>query len=219
MSSPESISRRLVAVAGGLWKTRSVFQGVWEGAGRGLGGGSLPYPGRPPAGEMGARGKRGSFPQPREFGLRPLSGSLQVTADQALLNGAPAGTVQTLTRLADTALPGVYTASAGMLAGTGVCGSAVRAAIFHTGRPPLAREGTGEEGSFPKTRKLGHCLLRVLRSKPFRANPQLARHSVRCATRHRRRTPGAPTLRRPAYAATSSSSRALRVRMMLLRRA
>ena len=27
------------------------------------GGGSLPYPGRPPAGVMGVRGKRGSFPQ------------------------------------------------------------------------------------------------------------------------------------------------------------
>src|SRR5579885_90218 len=46
--------------AGGLWETRSVFQGVWEGAGRGAGGGSLPYPGRPPAGVMGAGG-RGAF--------------------------------------------------------------------------------------------------------------------------------------------------------------
>jgi hypothetical protein len=46
-------SREPAAVAGGLWETRSVFQGVWEGAGRRGGGGSLPCPGRPPAGEMG----------------------------------------------------------------------------------------------------------------------------------------------------------------------
>jgi hypothetical protein len=53
---------------GWLWKTRSVFQGVWEGAGGRGGGGSLPHPGRPPAGVMGVRGKRGLFPQkPAEF--------------------------------------------------------------------------------------------------------------------------------------------------------
>ena len=61
ISSPSLLLAAVVA--GGLWKTRSVFQGVWEGAGWGDGGGSLPYPGRPPAGVMGVRGKRGRFPQ------------------------------------------------------------------------------------------------------------------------------------------------------------
>ena len=46
-------------MAGGLWETRSVFQGLWEGAGRVVGGGSLPQPGRLAAGVMGVRGKRG----------------------------------------------------------------------------------------------------------------------------------------------------------------
>lgn len=61
MSGVLLLSPLLAVVAGGLWETRSVFQGVWEGAGREGGGGSLPYPVRPPAGEMGVPGEEGEF--------------------------------------------------------------------------------------------------------------------------------------------------------------
>ena len=37
LSGQAYLHPRLVAVAGGLWETRSVFQRVWEGAGRGEG--------------------------------------------------------------------------------------------------------------------------------------------------------------------------------------
>ncbi len=57
------------AVAAGLWETRSVFQGVWEGAVCG----SLPCPGRPAAGGSWGSGGRGGvgFPQVQDF-LRKL---------------------------------------------------------------------------------------------------------------------------------------------------
>ena len=50
------------AGAGGLWETRSVFQGVWEGAGRGAGAAAFHTPADRRPGVMGAGGKRGRFP-------------------------------------------------------------------------------------------------------------------------------------------------------------
>jgi len=59
------------------------------------GGGSLPCPGRPPAGVMGVRGKRGRFPQAGRAGGRPLkrlaSELVRARADQ---EGDPASARQ-----------------------------------------------------------------------------------------------------------------------------
>jgi hypothetical protein len=47
----------------GCGKRAAFSKGCGRVPGGRVGGGSLPYPVRPPAGEMGVRGKRGSFPQ------------------------------------------------------------------------------------------------------------------------------------------------------------